>query len=108
MFNKRAESGTVPQLIKHNCLLWIFRAKAAAGINKSKIEVMPATEFMQNIERLKEYIEDFNYIDIIELLEKMMGSASAETQSILNDVYDNVQNFEYDTALEILNNVTEN
>ena len=77
-------------------------------INKSKIEVMPATEFMQNIERLKEYIEDFNYIDIIELLEKMMGSASAETQSILNDVYDNVQNFEYDTALEILNNVTEN
>ena len=63
---------------------------------------------MQNIERLKEYIEDFNYIDIIELLEKMMGSASAETQSILNDVYDNVQNFEYDTALEILNNVTEN
>ena len=45
---------------------------------------------------------------ILELLEKMMGSASAETKSILNDVYDNVQNFEYDTALEILNNVTEN
>lgn len=76
--------------------------------NNTNGEVMPVSEFMQNIELLKEYIQDYNYIDIIELLEKMMGSASSETQNILNTVYDNVQNFEYDTALEILNNVTEN
>jgi hypothetical protein len=30
MFNKRAESGTAPQLIKHNCLLWIFRSKSCS------------------------------------------------------------------------------
>ena len=51
---------------------------------------------------------DFNYIDIIEMLEKMMGSASADRQEILNKVYDNIQNFEYDAAYEILNNITEN
>ena len=76
--------------------------------NNNDSEVMPASEFMQNIKELKEYIQDFNYIDIIELLEKMMGSASSDRQDVLNEVYDNVQNFEYDTALEILNNITEN
>ena len=60
------------------------------------------------MEKLKEYIQDFNYIDIIEMLEKMMGSASADRQEILNKVYDNIQNFEYDAAYEILNNITEN
>ena len=69
---------------------------------------MPVSEFMKNVEKLKEYIQDFNYIDIIEMLEKMMGSASADRQEILNKVYDNIQNFEYDTAYEILNNITEN
>ena len=63
---------------------------------------------MKNVEKLKEYIQDFNYIDIIEMLEKMMGSASADRQEILNKVYDNIQNFEYDAAYEILNNITEN
>ena len=42
------------------------------------------------------------------MLEKMMGSASADRQEILNKVYDNIQNFEYDAAYEILNNITEN
>ena len=69
---------------------------------------MPASEFMKNVEKLKEYIQDFNYIDIIETLEKMMGSASADKQDILNKIYDNIQNFEYDNAFEILNNITEN
>lgn len=69
---------------------------------------MPVSEFMKNVEKLKEYIQDFNYIDIIEMLEKMMGSASADRQEILNKVYDNIQNFEYDAAYEILNNITEN
>ena len=76
--------------------------------NKSNSEVMPVSEFMKNVEKLKEYIQDFNYIDIIEMLEKMMGSASADRQEILNKVYDNIQNFEYDAAYEILNNITEN
>lgn len=76
--------------------------------NKSNSEAMPASEFMKNVEQLKEYIQDFNYIDIIETLEKMMGSASADKQDILNKVYDNIQNFEYDNAFEILNNITEN
>ena len=69
---------------------------------------MTVSEFMKNVEKLKEYIQDFNYIDIIEMLEKMMGSASADRQEILNKVYDNIQNFEYDAAYEILNNITEN
>lgn len=76
--------------------------------NKSSSEVMPVSEFMKNVEKLKEYIQDFNYIDIIEMLEKMMGSTTSEKQEILNQVYDNIQNFEYDTAFEILNNITEN
>ena len=62
----------------------------------------------QECEKLIDKSKVYPVAEAIELLEKMMGSASAETQSILNDVYDNVQNFEYDTALEILNNVTEN
>lgn len=76
--------------------------------NKSNSEIMPASEFMKNVEQLKEYIQDFNYIDIIEMLEDMMGSASEDKREVLNKVYDSIQNFEYDTAFEILNNITEN
>ncbi len=65
--------------------------------------VMSDDEFTKNVQELKGYIEDFEYISIVETLEKMLNGSDTAHRAILEDINENIQNFQYDTALEILN-----
>ncbi len=63
---------------------------------------MEESEFEKNLVKLKECTENFEYIEITEVLEKMLSSSEGERAQKLQEVYDCIQNFQYDDALAII------
>lgn len=63
---------------------------------------MSDSAFKQNLDKLKSCIEDFEYIEITEILDEMLLACSDDKKEQLKRVYDAIQNFEYDDALEIV------
>lgn len=72
-------------------------------INKTSGVKMEEEEFASNLNALKESIENFEYIEITELLEKMLAGSEGERAVQLQSMYDYIQNFQYDEALAVLN-----
>lgn len=69
---------------------------------KSSVK-MEDSEFVRNLDALKESIGNFEYIEITGLLEKMIAGCDGEKEARLQDMYDFIQNFQYEEAMEILN-----
>ena len=63
---------------------------------------MQDDEFAQKLVQLKGFIEDFEYIEIIELLDTMLEGCGEEKAEHLRKISDYVQNFEYDEALSMI------
>jgi hypothetical protein len=57
------------------------------------------TEFSRNLEQLRQHIEDFEYIEITETLEKMLSGSQGEKRERLEQVSIAIQDFDYDAAL---------
>jgi len=74
-------------------------------MNKKSSMAMEETEFVKNLDALKENIENFEYIEITDLLEDMIAGSEGGRAEKLQDIYDYIQNFQYDEALEILNSM---
>ena len=64
---------------------------------------MEETEFIKNLNRLKESIDNYEYIEITDLLEKMLAGSNERHIGKLQEMYDAIQNFQYDEASDILN-----
>lgn len=69
--------------------------------NYSGEEISPS-EFAGKLIELRAHIEDFEYIEITELLEQMLLSVQGERRETLKRIAEAIQEFEYDKALEIL------
>lgn len=83
--------------LKNACEEYAERAAQTAD----KVD-MSDSAFKQNIEKLKACIEDFEYIEITEILDDMLLACDDDMKEKFQKVYDAIQNFEYDTALEIV------
>ena len=64
---------------------------------------MEESEFIKNLNKLKESIDNYEYIEITDLLEKMLAGSNEKYIGKLQEMYDAIQNFQYDEALDILN-----
>lgn len=63
-------------------------------------EEVSGTEFASQLAELKQHIEDFEYIEITELLDQMLAGCHDERRQGLEEVSDAIQAFDYDLALE--------
>jgi len=60
------------------------------------------SEFASQLSELKQHIEDFEYIEITELLDQMLAGCRDEKRAGLEEISDAIQAFDYDLALEAL------
>lgn len=74
----------------------------AANQAKYSGKEVSASEFAKKLEKLAEYIQDFEYIEITETLEELLNGCSGEKRSQLEKVSDAIQSFDYDEALELV------
>ena len=58
------------------------------------------SEFASQLEELKQHIEDFEYIEITEMLDQMLAGCRDEKREGLQEISDAIQAFDYDLALE--------
>lgn len=75
------------------------------NISSKPVSKMEETEFIKNLDKLKESIDNYEYIEITDLLEKMLAGSNEEYTGKLQKMYDAIQNFQYDEALGILNTI---
>lgn len=61
-----------------------------------------SSDFAGKLSELRAHIEDFEYIEITELLEQMLASVSGEQKEALQKIEVAIQDFEYDKAIEIV------
>ena len=61
------------------------------------------SEFTRNLMELKQHIEDFEFIEITEILEKMTAGADASYKDGLARINSCIQEFDYDGALDAVN-----
>lgn len=61
------------------------------------------SEFMQDLEQLRQHIEDFEYIEITETLDKMLSGSQGTKKEGLEKISAAIQAFDYDEALNQVN-----
>ena len=59
------------------------------------------SEFMRDLERLRQHIEDFEYMEITEMLDKMLSGSQGTKKETLEKIAAAIQDFEYDEALSL-------
>lgn len=78
---------------------------------QQKIYAVHATEqistddFAGKLAELRAHIEDFEYIEITDLLEQMLPCVSGKQEEYLKKINEAIQNFEYDMAMELLDDL---
>lgn len=70
-------------------------------------EEISSSDFAGKLLELRAHIEDFEYIEITELLEQMLVSVQGEQRDCLKRIANAIQEFEYDEALKILDTLRE-
>ena len=63
---------------------------------------MSEQEFLQNLKQLRQHIEDFEYMEITEILDKMMSGCRGGRKEILEKIAAYIQEFDYDGALRLV------
>lgn len=66
-------------------------------------KTVSASEFIQNLQQLRQHIEDFEYIEITEKLDEMLLVSEPQRKTGLERISEAIQDFDYDKALEITN-----
>lgn len=59
------------------------------------------SEFARDLEQLRQHIEDFEYMEITEMLEKMQPASQGAKKEKLEKIAAAIQDFEYDEALRL-------
>lgn len=59
------------------------------------------SEFVRDLEQLRQHIEDFEYMEITEMLEKMQSASQGAKEEKLEKIAAAIQDFEYDEALRL-------
>ncbi len=67
-----------------------------------RAEEVSGSEFASQLAELKQHVEDFEYIEITELLDQMLAGCHDEKRQGLEEISDAIQAFDYDLALEAL------
>ena len=73
-----------------------FKNETIEGVEVS------GSEFASQLSELKQHVEDFEYIEITELLDHMLAGCHDEKREGLEEISDAIQAFDYDLALEAL------
>lgn len=68
-------------------------------------KTVSASEWVQNLQILRQHIEDFEYIEITEKLDEMLLTDDAQKKEGLKKVLDAIQDFDYDKALEAVDHM---
>ncbi|HBA97738.1 MAG TPA: hypothetical protein DCZ23_06490 [Lachnospiraceae bacterium] len=79
-----------------------YSEKASTKKTSAKIG---ESEFAQKLDKLKESIENFEYIEITELLEEMLSGSDGRYTDKLQNIDSFIQNFQYDEAMEVLETI---
>lgn len=69
---------------------------------KQSGKIISASEFMTDLEELRQHIEDFEYIEITEKLEEMLLGSQGKQKEDLEKISDAIQDFDYDKAMQQL------
>lgn len=69
------------------------------------VQKVSETEFERKIKQLKEHIENFEYIEITETLDGLLDMVDGEEKEALERVYSAVQDFDYEEAMYILDDI---
>lgn len=77
-----------------------YKNETNAGVEIS------SSEFASQLAELKQHIEDFEYIEITELLDQMLAGCHDEKREGLEAISDAIQEFDYDLALEALESLS--
>ncbi len=75
--------------------------KTKTNTNKTFVK-MEESEFEQKLDKLKESIENFEYIEITDLLDEMLAGSDTRYTEKLESINSFIQNFQYDEAMEVL------
>lgn len=65
-------------------------------------KIISASEFLTDLEELRQHIEDFEYIEITEKLEEMLLGSQGKQREGLEKISDAIQDFDYDKAMQQL------
>lgn len=65
------------------------------------------SEFLRELTELKQHIEDFEYIEITETLEKMLSASQGDKREALDKISIAIQEFDYDVALSLVDELKE-
>lgn len=75
--------------------------KARANNSKTVVKI-EESEFKQKLDKLKESIQNFEYIEITDILEEMLAGSDDMYIDKLKDINNFIQSFQYDEAMEVL------
>lgn len=65
------------------------------------------SEFAHELSELRQHIEDFEYIEITETLDKMLAAGQGEKKEALDKISLAIQEFDYDEALRLVDELKE-
>lgn len=65
------------------------------------------SEFARELAELRQHIEDFEYIEITETLDKMLSSSQGDKREALDKISTAIQEFDYDEALNLVDALNE-
>lgn len=78
------------------CGEYVKHDKASSGSH------MDNKEFNQTLDKLKSLIEDYEYTEIVDLLDKIMPRCDGDKEQVIKKIYEYIQNFEYEEALSVI------
>lgn len=65
------------------------------------------SEFVGSLDKLRQHIEDFEYIEITETLEQMLAGCHGQKKKALEKISEAIQEFDYDEALRLTDELKE-
>jgi len=83
----------------HSALKEAYGRYASSRQTESPVRAVSVSEFMEDLNKLRQHIEDFEYIEITETLEKMLSGSQGRQMEGLQKISVAIQEFDYDEAL---------
>ena len=85
--------------------LGLYKNILASTIPEEKYQPMEPQEYKEKIEVLTESVKRFEFNESSELAEQLIVSSKGENRKLLEEVYEQIQQFQYDRAIELLEKI---
>jgi len=84
-----------------------YRRYTESNQQKQAGKPLTASEFLTDLDELRQHIDDFEYIEITEKLDEMLLSSQGKQKEGLEKISDAIQDFDYDRAMELTDKLKE-